>query len=150
MVEDLNKYEELQAAATVLYDKLSQDIYECAKWVVEQDDLVMKACKDIDKSFRYYPRKIEDGDWSIENGRIEFEWEIYCCGSTDEYCMSFDKDMVYSQEARDLYKKKNLEEVESFRRTYEAKIAKEKLDIETKEKEQLKRLLDKYSTNVEK
>lgn len=148
MIEDLNKYEELQAAATVLYDKLSQDIYECARWVVEQDDLVMRACKDIDKSRHYYPRKIEHGDWNIENGRIEFEWEIYCCGSTDGYSVCFDKDMIYSQEARDLYKKKNLKKVESFRRDYESKIVKEKFDIETKEKEQLKRLLNKYATGV--
>ena len=110
----------------------------------------MKACKDIDKSRHYYPRQIEYGEWSIENGRIEFEWEIYRCGSTDEYCIYFDKELVYSQEARDLYKKKNLEEIESFRRSYEAKITKEKLDIETKEKEQLKRLLDKYATDVAK
>ena len=150
MIEDLNKYEELQAAATALHDKLSQDVYECAKWVVEQDNLTDEALKKIDNSHRHYPLKIEYGDWSIENGRIIFEWEIYCYGSTDEYSVYFDKDMVYSQEARDLYKKQKLEEVESFRRDYEAKIAKEKLDVETKEKEQLKRLLDKYATDVAK
>lgn len=57
---------------------------------------------------------------------------------------------INKTEARDSYKKKKLEEVESFRRDYEAKIAKEKLDVETKEKEQLKRLLDKYATEVAK